>query len=72
MQIHRIMQSLKVTDENEWLKTRVIAYEVARKGAKNPPMIEQWMPIGDELNINNLTEEELDDIWRKFGKRKRN
>jgi len=63
------MLSLKVTEESQWRKARLIAYEVARKGAKYPPTIDTWMPIGDETNINERTEDELDEIWNIYGKR---
>lgn len=49
------------------MKTRHIAYEVWRKGAKHPPDIDVYMPIGIE-KPKEMTVEELDEIWRKYGK----
>jgi hypothetical protein len=44
-----------------------MAYETWRKGAKNTPGIDAYMPIGKE-EAKELTKEELDDIWKKYGK----
>jgi len=68
-EIHRLMTAIRNTDENNWKMVRLIAYETWRKGAKNVPSIESYMPIGDEITRNEMTEEELDKVWKKYGKR---
>ena len=45
----------------------MIAYETWRKGGKNAPGIESYMPIGSEES-KELSKEELDEIWKKYGK----
>lgn len=56
-------------NDEAWLrKFRIIAYEVWRKGAKHPPGIDSYMPIG-KIDTQEKTVEELDDIWEKYGKK---
>ena len=56
-QIGRVFEAYRINDNNQWEKTRQIAYEVWRHGAKNAPTIETYMPLGDEKS--GLTEEEI-------------
>lgn len=66
-QIHRVFEAYKLNDE-EWLrKFRLIAFEVWRKGAKNAPEIDVYMPVG-KVKEYAMTEEDLDDVWKKYGK----
>ena len=70
-QIYRVMKALRITDTEQWRKVRRIAYEVWRKDAKNPAPESHYMPIGVEEG-KDKTQEELDEIWRKHGKLRRN
>jgi len=70
-QIYRLMLSLRLEDENQWRKFRKVAFEIWRKGSKTHVEEDQYMPIG-EIKGKEMTKEELDDIWREYGKRKRN
>jgi len=45
----------------------LIAYETWRKGTKNSPEIDTYLPIG-KVEEKELTKEELDDIWTKYGR----
>jgi hypothetical protein len=66
-----MMLAMKVTEEGEWKRTRLIAYEVWRKGGKNPSPIESYLPIGGtEIKRTEKTKDELDEIWEKYGKLK--
>jgi len=66
-QIGRVFEAYTLNDE-AWLKKfRLIAYETWRKGGKNVPSIESYMPIGREKG-REMTEAELDEIWLKYGK----
>jgi hypothetical protein len=66
-QIHRLFEGYKLKDEAEWRKFRLIAYETWRKGARNAPEIDTYMPLG-EIEGKEVTKEELDEIWHKYGK----
>lgn len=68
-QIERLFEGYSKKDEEQWLKFRQIAYEVWRKGAKFPPGIDTYMPIG-QSKPKEMTEAELDEIWRRYGKLK--
>ena len=46
----------------------MIAYETWRKGAKNSPSIESYMPIGQSEKHSDMTDDQLDEIWQKYGK----
>ena len=70
-QIHRLLTAKKLNDEEDWRKSRLIAYETWRKGGRNAPDINSYMPIG-EIAEQEMTEEELDEIWKKYGKLRRN
>jgi hypothetical protein len=61
------MKSLKVDDESQWRKFRRVAYEIWRKGTKTSADEDQYMQIGDIVS-KEMTEEELDKIWNKYGK----
>ena len=67
-----MMKAQRINDEEQWRKVRHIAYEVWRKGSKKHTTPESYMPIGAELTINDMTEEELDKVWEKYGKLRRN
>jgi len=71
IQIHRLFESYRLKDEERLRKFRLIAYEIWRKGTKNPPDINVYMPI-DKTESVEMTKEELDRIWAKYGKLKRN
>jgi len=71
IQIHRLFEAYRLKDEERLQKFRLIAYEVWRKGIKNPPDINVYMPI-DKTESVEMTKEELDRIWAKYGKLKRN
>jgi len=66
------MRALILADQDQWRKVRAISYEVWRKGTKNPPPIETYWPIGLDIKSHEKTTEELDEIWRKYGKRRKN
>lgn len=48
-----------------------MAYETWRKGSKTAPGIEEYMPIG-QADEYFMTDEELDEIWEIYGKRRKN
>lgn len=51
-------------------KFRIVGYEVWRKGAKNPPEIDTYMPIG-KIESKELTEDQLRqmrDDWERHKK----
>jgi len=64
-----MLQAERVKEEDTWRKFRIIAYEVWRKGTKSTTSIDAYMPIG--IDRCEITSEELDDIWQKYGKLKR-
>jgi hypothetical protein len=67
--VHRLLEAERLKDEDEWRRARQIAYEVWRKGGKNAPAIDTYMPIG--IVIREMTKEELDDVWEEYGKLKK-
>lgn len=69
-QIHRAFEAYKLKDDEGWKKFRLIAYETWRKGSKTNRSIDSYFPIGAERY--EMTEEELDEVWIKYGKLKRN
>lgn len=48
----------------------MVAYETWRKGAAHAPDIDYYMPIGKPI-VNELTEEQLNEIWNQYGKYKK-
>lgn len=70
-QIERLFEAYNNREKNAWRRTRLIAYEIWRKYAKNAPDIDAYMPL-EEKERKELTEEELKEIWRKYGKLKNN
>lgn len=68
-QIYRLFEGYRIKEENEWKRARLVAYETWRKGAKTAPDINTYMPIGAS-RTKEMTVEELDDIWQKYGKLK--
>jgi len=62
------MLSIRLEDESQWRKFRKVAFEIWRKGTKTHADEDQYMQIG-EIESNEMTEEELDEIWRKYGKK---
>ena len=71
IQIHRIFEAYRLKDESLLKKFRVVAYETWRKGSKTAPGIEEYMPIG-QADEYFMTDEELDEIWEIYGKRRKN
>lgn len=69
-EIHRVMKALVIDDESEWRKFRRIAFEVWRKDTKSHHTEQMYMPIGDDNKGKEMTEQELDEIWAKYGKLK--
>jgi len=61
------MLSIRLEDESQWRKFRKVAFEIWRKGTKTHADENQYMPIG-EIESKEMTEEELDEIWEKYGK----
>lgn len=57
--------SNKVREQREL--TRRIAYEIWRKSTKNPPDIDSYWNL-DGVEVHEMTEQQLDEIWNKHGK----
>ena len=71
IQIYRLFEAFELNDDEWWRKFRLIAYEVWHKGTKSLTDINVYMPIG-KTESKEMTKEELDKIWSKYGKLKRN
>jgi len=71
IQVYRLFEAYRLKDEERLRKFRLVAYEIWRKGAKYDPGIDMYMPIG-KIESTEMTKEELDRIWSKYGKLKRN
>lgn len=67
VQINRLFEAYRLKDNEWWEKFRLVAYETWRKGARNAPEINAYMPI-DKDGKSEMTKEELDEIWKKYGK----
>jgi len=59
--------SLRAEDQSQWRKFRRVAYEIWRKGTRTHVDEYQYLPIG-EIESKDMTEEELDRVWEKYGK----
>jgi len=70
-QIARVFEAYRLKEENEWRRVRLVAYETWRHGAKNAPGIETYFPIGREDKKPELSKDDLDEVWQKYGKLKR-
>lgn len=68
-QIARMFKGVKYKNEDEWRMTRLIAWEIRYKDSKNRKRLEEYMRIGEIETPHEPTKEELDEIWRKYGKK---
>ena len=68
-QIGRMFEGIKQRNEDRWRRTRLVAWEVNKQYHKHPPDIEQYLRIGEVEDTTKASQEELDEIWRKYGKR---
>lgn len=67
-QIGRMFEGVKHRNEDKWRRTRLIAWEVNKQYHKHPPDLEQYLRIGEVKDTTRATQEELNEIWRKYGK----
>lgn len=68
--MHRLFEAYRIKEEDTWRKFRLIAFETWRKGSKTNTSIEAYFPIG--INKVEMTEDDLNEAWKKYGKRKMN
>lgn len=67
-QIYRAFKGAKQRYEEKAILTREIAYLTYAVNAKNPKPKGLWWPIGEIKKGAEPTQEELDEIWDKYGK----
>lgn len=63
----RMFKAKSNNDKERRELTRRIAYEIWRKGAKNVPDIDSYWNLSG-VDIHEMTEQQLDEIWIKHGK----
>ena len=71
-QLDRAFEGHRIREEESWRKFRLVAWEIAFKNVKHRRTQNQYFPIGKVESKAPPTQEELDEIWRKYGKLKRN
>ncbi len=68
-EIHRAFLGARYKNEDQWRRARLIGWEIAYKNVKNRKSLQEYMQIGDDEPTHTpMTQEELDEIWRKYGK----
>lgn len=69
-QIGRLFEAYRIGEENAWRKFRLVAYESWRKGAKNAPGIDTYMPIGrlEEREVSDDDVAKMRENWEKHKK----
>lgn len=70
-QVGRMFEGAKQRNEDNWKRTRLIAWEVNKQYHKHPPDIDQYLRIGEVEDTTKATQEELDEIWRKYDNKKK-
>lgn len=69
-QLERVFKAYTIREEISWKKVRHIAYETWRKGSKNAPGIDTYMPIGrvEEKKLTDEEQKRMRDDWEKHKK----
>jgi len=67
-QLGRAFEAYRVKEEISWMKFRHIAYETWRKGAKNAPGIDTYMPIGEVKKLGDEDLKQMQEDWDKHKK----
>ena len=67
-QIYRVFKGARQSYEERAALTREIAYLIYATNSRNPKPKDHWWPIGEVKSTYAPTQEELDEIWQKYGK----